>query len=121
MFARTIGFAALGIVLTVVWGAILFTPERAPAGESSPSAADADRQNQIVCAPRAQITAVLKQTHAETLRSAGVSARQLLVEVYVSEKGTWTIIATSAGGTACVIAVGNQWLDARPHTPGRDS
>jgi hypothetical protein len=41
------------------------------------------------------------------MKSAGY-----LVEVFASSSGSWTIVLTQPGGTACLIASGNYWESA---------
>ena len=31
------------------------------------------------------------------------------VEVFISEKGTWTMLVTDQAGTSCIMAAGDAW------------
>lgn len=61
------------------------------------------------CAPRDAIIKHLKSSYSEKLHSRGLVSEQLLMELYVSKKGSWTILFTSPKGTSCIIASGNTW------------
>jgi len=67
---------------------------------------------QPMCAPREAITDLLRGQYAEARIGAGLSsARDQLVELWVAESGTWTIIATDAHGRTCAVAAGTSWED----------
>lgn len=72
---------------------------------SLPLTAQAQQQSQ--CGPRATVLATLAQKYSETRRSIGISANNLVMEVYAaSETGTWTITVTTPDGTTCLVASG---------------
>jgi hypothetical protein len=81
---------ALGAALAIV---LLATPSMA----------------QSVCGKRADIVKRLSTGFEEQRRSAGLAADGNLVEVFASQKGTWTIIFTKPGGMTCLVAVGDNW------------
>ena len=64
---------------------------------------------QTVCGKRADIVKRLNSGFEEQRRSAGLATDGNLVEVFSSEKGTWTIIFTRPGGPTCLVAVGDHW------------
>jgi hypothetical protein len=33
----------------------------------------------------------------------------MMIELYTSEKGTWTMLMTRPGGVSCIMAVGQSW------------
>lgn len=73
------------------------------------TAISAPSQAQQVCGKRADIVNRLDSGFSEQPRSAGLAADGNLVEVFASEKGTWTIIYTKPGGLTCLVAVGDNW------------
>jgi len=60
------------------------------------------------CAPRADVVAALAANYAETPRLMGISGVQMM-EVYVSDSGTWTITVTSQEGVTCLLASGGSF------------
>lgn len=64
-------------------------------------------QSQAQCGPRAAVVKSLAEKYAETRRSIGISANNLVMEVYAAEDtGTWTITVTSPQGMTCLVASG---------------
>ena len=67
------------------------------------------------CLPRADAIAKLKLHYQEQQVGIGVTARgSSLVELYVSERGTWTILMTRADGISCIAAAGENWSPITP-------
>jgi hypothetical protein len=75
---------------------------------------------QQACAPRAQIVAKLSQDFREQQQAVGVVNAQAVLEIYVSNAGTWTIIATGIDGNSCVISAGKDW-DSSDFVKGLDT
>lgn len=75
---------------------------------------------QAGCAPRAAILERLAAQYDEVPIAAGLTSGALLIEVLASADGaSWTIIATSPDGTACLISAGEGWrgVAAKPRGP----
>ncbi|MCY4181073.1 MAG: hypothetical protein OXC60_03665 [Litoreibacter sp.] len=64
-----------------------------------------------VCGERAVIVNQLENKHGEFRRSAGLQDNMVLVEVFASDAGTWTILFTKPTGLSCFMAVGRSWED----------
>lgn len=75
-----------------------------------------------ICVDRTVLLKRLADVYGETLRSMGVFGGDLgVVELYVSEAGSFTIILSTPEGGACMLAVGEMWEhDAKPLTPSGD-
>ena len=71
----------------------------------SPTAANA----QQVCAERTGVLKTLDQRHKEAPKALGLTASGQVVELLVSDKGTWTIIVTAPNGVSCLVAAGESW------------
>jgi hypothetical protein len=69
-------------------------------------------QEQEACAPRDQIVQKLASDFREQQQAVGMVNDDAVLEVFVSGKGTWTIIATGTDGNSCVISAGEDWDDA---------
>lgn len=73
---------------------------------------------QPLCGPRDEIVAQLVTKWHETQRAVGMEKSGRLIEVFVSDKGTFTIIISDPSGTSCAATAGEDWqfIDAeRPN------
>ena len=66
-----------------------------------------------MCGDRAQIIDQLKAKYNETRQAVGLISNNGAAELFVSEKGTWTMLVTVESGKSCIIAAGHSW-DAAP-------
>lgn len=66
-----------------------------------------------VCAARDVLTRYLAKQFGERQVAVGVAAAGAVIEIFVSESGTWTILATVPGGPTCAVVAGEGW-DASP-------
>jgi len=63
----------------------------------------------IPCGDRADIVDRLKNIYAEKPTSIGVTANGAIIEVYVSEDGTFSVLVTAPTGGSCLVASGQSW------------
>ena len=69
------------------------------------------------CRPYTDQMRMLSETHGETSRGMGLRSATMLsplavVQIMVNaETGSWTVLATSADGKACIIAAGTDWQE----------
>ena len=61
------------------------------------------------CAPREQITKTLASDYHEKPVGMGVGNSGSLVVIFASPAGTWTAVAVTGAGSACVLDVGDGW------------
>ena len=62
------------------------------------------------CGERAKLVTMLKQRYKEEPVGLGISQKNTeAFEIFVSEKGTWTVTMTMSNGLTCVMAVGHSW------------
>lgn len=66
-----------------------------------------------MCGQRTQIVEQLKTRYKEAPQAVGVVSDSGVAELFVSEKGTWTMLMTLTNGKSCIIAAGHSW-DAVP-------
>ncbi len=60
----------------------------------------------------------LAEGYREYPTGVGLEANGRLMELFTSSNGeTWTLMIVSANGTACVIAVGENWNILQPVVP----
>lgn len=70
------------------------------------------------CGERTNFVETLDSKYHESPKAIGIANQTNLVEVFTSEKGTWTIMVTQPTGKTCIIAAGSSWADLDP-TPVR--
>lgn len=61
------------------------------------------------CADRAEMVKSLSDKFKENPAAVGQINASAVVEVFVSENGTWTILATGTDGKSCVLSAGENW------------
>lgn len=64
---------------------------------------------QTVCGDRSAIVEKLQSAFDEKQAAVGILGPDAMMEIYVSETGTWTIISTDTIGQSCVISAGEGW------------
>ena len=63
-----------------------------------------------VCGERTKLAGYLKTKFSENPNALGVSAAgKSVMEIYTSEKGTWTVLMTTTTGISCIMAAGHSW------------
>ncbi len=67
------------------------------------------QQQAAPCVKRSDFLKHLATNYDEAPVAMGVTASGRVLEVVVSERGTWTIIVTMPNGVACGIASGDNW------------
>ena len=73
-----------------------------------------------VCTERKKFTHYLSKQYKEKPKAVGLVSNTSIMEVYVSKKGTWSILMTNRKGITCLIAAGNNWENlklAKASTP----
>ena len=65
--------------------------------------------NAAVCMNHKNLVSFLSDRYSEAPRALGLVEDRGLMEIYVSQSGTWTIVMTTAQGIACIIAAGDTW------------
>ena len=51
----------------------------------------------------------------------GVINAQTVMEIFMSPKGTWTVLVTDTTGTSCMTASGEDWQEVPVTVAGLDS
>lgn len=84
----------------------------------NPSLSEAQTQQQTPpCGPRALIVEQLKREFSETPVSRGLASNGTIIELLVSEAGTWTLLVSLPNGNSCFGAVGEMWQAVEPPAP----
>lgn len=110
-----LGISAIGAVLTFT-GATSIVGDNAVA---APAHETAQAQN-MACAPRNELVGQLGKEFRENQKAVGSLGDKAIMEVFVSQSGTWTILATDTAGTSCIIAAGKAWDEAAPVAVGQE-
>ena len=78
-------------------------------------------QAAVVCGPHAAIAKTLAERFNEGRRGIGLAAPSQVIELYVSPRGTWTMLSTDTRGQACVVGAGEAWQSEPERISGLDS
>lgn len=62
-----------------------------------------------LCGLRGEFVAALRHGYGEITVGHGLMADGRLVEFFLSDSGSFTIIATTPGGISCAVAAGRHW------------
>jgi hypothetical protein len=73
------------------------------------------------CGPRDLVTGSLNQQFQESRQAIGLSGQAMIVELFVSASGSWTMTGTNPRGVTCVIAAGEAWQAEKPKVIGLNS
>jgi hypothetical protein len=71
----------------------------------------------VWCGPHDSVISMLGEQFQEERESTGLSDEGLLMEVFASAAGSWTILLTSPSGLTCIIATGENFDKAAPAAP----
>lgn len=77
--------------------------------QAMPPALNANMLAMNMCGERERIVGELEQHFQESATAVGMVDDNAVVEVFVSQTGTWTIIATGTDGMSCVLSAGEGW------------
>jgi hypothetical protein len=88
---------------------------------SSGFPANAQVQGQQQCGPHDQVVKVLSAKYQESQRAMGLINEKAMMEVYISSRGTWTMVVTNEAGISCVLAAGEAWDELPLNAVGQSS
>ncbi len=75
---------------------------------------------QMVCGDRTKIVKGLEDGYSEQRTGAGLSGNGALVELFIAETRTWTLLLTLPGGPTCLLGSGEEWEGFKPEKlPGK--
>ena len=61
------------------------------------------------CAERGNLVAQLGEKFQEKQLGFGTIGQVAVMEIFVAETGTWTIVITDVTGRSCIVAAGDNW------------
>lgn len=88
---------ALLVPAMVLAAGLAIQPLSATAAENTP------------CGQRDNIVNTLDSQYQESPRAIGLVSQEAVLEVFVSETGSWTVVVTNPQGVTCVLAAGQSW------------
>lgn len=74
---------------------------------------------EIQCAKHGLILELLKKKYGEDPIAVGTVNEDRIMQVFVSRKGTWSVVVTKTDGKACIVAAGQDW-EALPYVAGAE-
>jgi hypothetical protein len=77
-------------------------------------------QQSALCGVRTEIISKLSKDFKEAPMAVGMVDQTNVLEIFVSDLGTWTILATRPDGTSCIVSAGEGW-DSKTLITGRDA
>jgi hypothetical protein len=77
-------------------------------------AGSASASAETVCTQHDKLVQFLESKYGELQTGYGLAGRRAVMEVYVSEKQTFTIISTYPNGVSCIVAAGDNWEAIAP-------
>lgn len=69
---------------------------------------------EVICAPRDEMVARLRQGHGAELAGMGLRNEEAMIEVWTDPRGDWTLVQTYTSGKACILAIGEGWEPVAP-------
>jgi hypothetical protein len=87
---------------------------------TSPASSQATTEQAAMCGVRTEIVTKLSKEFQEAPMATGMVDQSAVLEIFVSDTGTWTILATRPDGTSCVVSAGEGW-DSKTMITGRDA
>ena len=70
---------------------------------------------QAVCGPHGDVVKKLEGDFKEARAGLGLAGNGGLVELFVSEKGGWSVLVTRPNGVTCLVAAGENWEIVKPN------
>ncbi|MBX3532208.1 MAG: hypothetical protein KF849_16510 [Rhizobiaceae bacterium] len=102
MKKTAIALAAIGSLAT---GALFATAE----AQMQQPEMDAGAAPGTICGERLEMVKALNEQFREEPQAVGQVDANAVIEVFVSQAGTWTILATGTDGKSCLVASGEGW------------
>ncbi len=103
---------ALGVI-----AAVLFTGMLAIGGQASADDSVSGPSPETICGDREQMVTALFSEYREESKAVGQVDQNAILEIFVSNEGTWTVLATGTDGLSCLVASGDGWEDIPPLAP----
>ena len=61
------------------------------------------------CSEHGELVAHLSEKYQEKQFAFGTIGQIAVMEIFVGDKGSWTVVVTDVAGTSCIVAAGENW------------
>jgi hypothetical protein len=61
------------------------------------------------CGDRSSMIDMLSKKYHEQPRAMAIANKRMLLEIYASQAGSWTILLTHPNGATCIVSAGDSW------------
>jgi hypothetical protein len=113
--ALFIATAGLLLAAPAAWAAKVQNRTQETAGPAAPVPLPPGAMSRVPCGQRDAVVKMLRDSFGETQIAQGLANTGAMAEVFISAKGTWTIIATGPNGVTCMVGSGESWEPAVAH------
>jgi hypothetical protein len=100
---------SIALAMTGSFAATAQTPGYQASTQAAPETEAPSDFQDAHCGQRADIVSKLGQLFHESSMATGVVNQNAVIEIFVSDRGTWTILATGTDGQSCVVSSGENW------------
>ena len=69
---------------------------------------------QTFCAKHDTLAQILDAKFGEQQQGVGLAGKEAMVELFVSKKGTFTLVSTDTRGVSCIVGAGDSWEKRDP-------
>ena len=66
------------------------------------------------CAKHETLAQILDSRFGEQQMGMGLAGKEAMVELFVSAKGTFTLVTTDTKGLSCIVGAGDSWEKLEP-------
>ena len=66
------------------------------------------------CAKHDTLASILDTKFGEQQTGVGLAGKEAMVELFVSKKGTFTLVSTNTEGVSCIVGAGDSWEKIEP-------
>ena len=103
----------------ITFGQILQSLAVAAALWLSVGVADHANAQALRCTDRETMVSALTNKFKETRQGIGLVSNRRILELYVSDIGSWTVVFSSPDGISCIGAAGKHWQTLSPDTDNK--
>lgn len=76
---------------------------------AAPALGGENRGGAVKCAAHKAMVQLLTKKYSETPMGVGTVNQDRFMQLFVSERGSWTILVTKTNGESCIVAAGKNW------------
>lgn len=67
-----------------------------------------------LCGPHTDVASGLREAYDENMVAQGLTSAGVLIEVFASGSGTWTLVLVTPSGVSCLVSHGEGWRQTAP-------